>query len=81
MSKSFEYRLQGDVADIITKAISVARENGVDMKGDVKAGQFSGHGIVGHYRVLDGRLVVGVEKKPLIMPWSLIETTLNQFFA
>lgn len=81
MSKAFEYRLKGDVADTINKAILVARENGVAMSGDVQTGQFTGHGIVGQYQVLEDKLAVTIEKKPLVMPWSLIETTLNKFFA
>ena len=81
MSKSFEYQLKGEAAELINKAKAEARDNGVNMDGDSQTGNFSGLGIEGGYEVLEKKVVVKIEKKPMIMPWSLIQTKLDKFFS
>lgn len=81
MSRSFELKLNHDPDEIIAKAKDAAKTNGVRFVGDGQTGQFAGHGIEGSYLILEDTLCVKIAKKPLIMPWSLIEATLRKFFT
>jgi hypothetical protein len=81
MSKSFEIKLNRNPDDIIAQARDAARSNGIHFVGDGQMGRFSGHGIEGSYLILDDILSVQISKKPFIMPWSLIESTLRNYFG
>jgi len=81
MSKSFEVKLKSDPSKVIAHARTVARDNGVLFDGDGQTGRFTGHGIEGSYLILEDTLCVKISKKPFIMPWTLIESTLRKFFA
>lgn len=81
MSKSFHVRLKTDPELVISKAKVAASKNGVLLDGSAEVGQFTGHGIVGQYRISDNNLSIEISKKPMIMPWSLIESTIRKFFA
>jgi len=74
MSKSFEVKLTTDPDKVIAKARTVARDNGIQFEGD-------GHGIEGSYLILEDTLSIKIAKKPFIMPWAMIESTLRKFFA
>ena len=81
MSKSFEVRLSRDPEQVIADARTAASQNGVRFEGDSQTGHFAGHGIEGSYLILDDTLSINISKKPFIMPWSMIESTVNKFFA
>ncbi len=81
MSKSFEVKLHSDPDAVIEKARLAAREHGVDFKGDGQTGHFTGHGIEGSYLIFEDILSIQIAKKPFIMPWSLIESSLRKYFA
>ena len=81
MSKSFEVKLNRDPDEIIAKAKVAAQENGVTFEGDGQNGHFAGHGIEGSYLVFEDTLAIQISKKPFIMPWSMIESTLRNYFA
>ena len=81
MSKSFEVQLHSDPDEVIAKARAAARDNGVRFEGDGQMGRFAGHGIEGSYLILEETLTVQISKKPFIMPWALIETSLRKYFA
>ncbi|GAB6048211.1 hypothetical protein JCM19379_20400 [Methyloparacoccus murrellii] len=81
MSKSFEVKLKSDPDEVIARARLAARDNGVRFEGDGQTGRFSGHGIEGSYLILEDTLSVKISKKPFIMPWGIIESTLRNYFA
>jgi len=81
MSKSFEVQLRQDAGDIIAKAREASRSHGIRFDGDEQTGHFAGHGIEGSYLILEDTLCVQIAKKPFLMPWSLIESTLRKYFA
>ena len=81
MSKSFEFKLHSDPDDVIAKARLAARDNGVNFEGDGQTGHFAGHGIEGSYLILEDTLSLKILRKPFIMPWSLIESSLRKFFT
>ena len=81
MSKSFEVKLKSDPDEVIARARLAALDNGVRFEGDGQTGRFSGHGIEGSYLILEDTLSVKISKKPFIMPWGIIESTLRNYFA
>ncbi len=81
MSKSFEVKLNGNADEIIAKARGAALNNGIHFDGDEQTGHFAGHGIEGSYLILEDIMSVRIDKKPMIMPWSMIESTLRKYFA
>lgn len=81
MSKSFEFQLKRNPDELIVKAREAARSNGIHFEGDGQTGRFAGLGIEGSYLVLEKTLSIQVAKKPLIMPWSMIEAKLKDFFT
>lgn len=81
MSKSFEIKLNRDPDEFIAKARNMAQSHGVLFEGDGQTGRFAGHGIEGSYLILEDTLSIQISKKPFIMPWNLIESTVRKYFA
>lgn len=81
MSKEFEIKLVAPAEKVIEAAKAAAAKNGVKLEGDAAGGNFSGMGIVGIYEITGQTLKVGINKKPLVMTWGLIEKSLREFFA
>lgn len=81
MSKSFEIKLNRDPDEFIAKARAMAHSHGVLFEGDGQTGHFAGHGIEGSYLILEDTLSIQISKKPFIMPWSLIESTVRKYFG
>lgn len=81
MSKSFEIKLNRDPDEFIAKARAMAQSHGVLFEGNGQTGHFAGHGIEGSYLILEDTLSIQISKKPFIMPWSLIETTVRKYFG
>ena len=80
MSKSFSVPFTGDAASLLGRARKAAAENGAQVTGDTNKGTFSGRGVEGSYTVSGNTVNVTVDKKPMIIPWSLVESQLKQFF-
>ncbi len=80
MSRIFEIDLTEDPGQVIGRARIAAKKNSVDFEGTDHTGTFEGHGIKGQYSIDEGRIQIQIVKKPLIMPWTLIESTLRSFF-
>jgi len=81
MSKQFSVKFTGDAEATVAKFKTVASKNGVSLEGDHCAGQFNGMGLEGRY-VIDGdELTIAIEKKPLFLSWSMIESKVKGFFG
>lgn len=81
MAKSFEIAITSAPEEILAKVKKVAAEHGADFTGDATSGRFSGSGVEGEYRIEDGKAIVTVTSKPFIAPWSMVESTIRQFFS
>ncbi len=81
MSKSFQIKLLQPPEAVVAQARTAAHEHGVHLDGTAERGRFSGHGIEGHYLIRADILAVEISKKPFILPWSMVETTLRRLFA
>jgi len=80
MSKSFSVPFTGDPSSLLERARKAAADNGAQVVGDTNKGTFSGRGVEGSYTVSGNIVNVTVDKKPMIIPWSLVESQLRQFF-
>ena len=80
MSKSFSVNFTGDANALLARARKTAADNGAQVTGDTNKGTFSGRGVEGSYTVSGNTVNVTVDKKPMIIPWSLVESQLKQFF-
>jgi hypothetical protein len=81
MSKRIEVKLNKPADQLITQAKAGAEKNGVEFSGDASTGNFSGKGIEGSYQIEGETLIIEITKKPMIMPWAVIETAVTKFFA
>ncbi|TAN53966.1 MAG: hypothetical protein EPN21_00055 [Methylococcaceae bacterium] len=81
MSKTFHVTLKKDPEKLIKQAKNLASKNGMVLEGDTRSGRFSGTGIEADYAVQGDKLSITVVKKPMIMPWLLIEKTITGFFS
>jgi hypothetical protein len=80
MSKSFSVNFTGDPAPLFERARKAAADNGAQITGDTNKGSFSGRGVEGNYTVSGNTVNITVDKKPVIIPWPLVESQLKQFF-
>ena len=80
MSKHFSVKITGDAQAAVAKFKSTAKKNDVLLEGDHLAGQFNGKGIEGRYDINGDILTIYIEKKPVLIPWSLIEAKVRDFF-
>jgi hypothetical protein len=81
MSKKFELVLSVSPSDFLHKARSSAQSSGVELNGDESGGRFSGKGIEGAYEIQGNVLAIRILKKPLLMPWALIEMAVRDYFV
>jgi len=81
MSRRIEIQLNEDGGRVMERVRATAKNYGAQLVGDDERGQFSGKGIQGTYEIVGDRLAVIISKKPLIMPWGVIENTVRKFFT
>jgi hypothetical protein len=81
MNKVLEVKIDSAPKEILEKVKVEAGRNGLFFDGDETKGGFSGHGIEGNYEICDGILKLTVSKKPLIAPWSLIESKVRSYLS
>lgn len=81
MSQSFSIKLNSDPAAVFAKFQATAAKNDVSCSGNQNAGQFSGSGIQGSYSLVGNELTVTIDKKPMLIPWSVVESKVRAFFA
>jgi hypothetical protein len=81
-SRTFEFAVADGHSpeDVLAKARSQARGAGIALAGDASAGTFQGTAS-GTYTVEGRRLKIEVTKKPGLVPWGLVESTLRKLFS
>jgi len=79
MSKQFSIPFEGTAEAAVAKIKASAEKNHVHLSGDHVAGEFNVKGIEGRYQVEGNLLKLTVEKKPILIPWALIESKMKEF--
>ncbi|MDD2767461.1 MAG: hypothetical protein PHT19_01925 [Methylococcus sp.] len=81
MSKKIEIKVASEPQTLVAKAHNAARAKGMEFSGDENAGRFSGNGVDGVYEFQGDLLAITITKKPFVLPWAVIETSVKSFFA
>ncbi len=76
--KSFSVTFPGDAQKLLQIAHDMARRFGAKLEGDTSGGTFSGHGVEGTYQIEGQTVTFNVARKPVFVPWSLIESTVRE---
>lgn len=81
MSKQFLITLTSDAREVVERFKATAQKNNFQFNGDYRLGRFSGRGIEGRYEINGNSLAIIIDKKPMLISWPLIESTVRDFFA
>lgn len=80
MAKTFDVSFSGEAASLLEHAKHAADQAGATLRGDEKSGAFSGKGVEGRYEVSGQTVHVTINKKPVLVSDSVIESRLREFF-
>jgi hypothetical protein len=82
MAKTFTFPLPPgkSVENLLSRARAAGKSAGVEFAGDSAAGTFKGVAD-GSYKVAGGKVEITVDRKPMIAPWSMIESKLKELFS
>lgn len=81
MNKTITAPLNKDPEELVAQARQKAGEKGASFDGDASQGRFNAMGVVGSYTIGKDAVNIEIIKKPLLIPWSLVEKTVQDFFA
>jgi hypothetical protein len=79
--KTYQVELSKEPVAVVEKARKTASSNGFEFAGDETGGRFAGKGLEGRYRIDGAQMSIMIDKKPLILPWGLIESSIKSFFV
>ncbi|MCP5020079.1 MAG: hypothetical protein GY938_33050 [Ketobacter sp.] len=80
MTRSVTGRLKEDPSVIVERLHRMAKKHDVEFSGDVEKGYARGKGFHVEYVVLGESCTLTVTKKPMLIPWSLVEHQLEKLF-
>jgi len=81
MSKIFEYELATKPSDLLKQAQHMAEKNGASFTIKHNCGKFNWGGIKGSLRVHEDKIIITILDKPFIVPWRVVENTINNFLG
>ena len=81
MSKIFEYELATKPSDLLKQAQQMAEKNGASFTIKHNWGKFNWSGIKGSLRVQEDKIIITILDKPFIVPWRIVENTINNFLS
>jgi len=79
--KTYRIRLNSTPGELVEKASSIAKDNGFNFNGNEENGDFGAMGVEGAYRIANEEVVVTISSKPFMIPWSMVEKYVQQFFT
>jgi hypothetical protein len=80
MSHTLTIDLRGDIEAIFESAKKKAASMGVQLNGDITAGDFSGLGAAGNYSVSGQILTIEITRKPAMFPQAMIDAMVKKLF-
>ncbi len=80
MSRSVTGDLPMGVEVILVKLRKLAVKHDIEFNGDTEKGYARGKGFHVEYVVVGSQCTLTVTKKPLLIPWSLVESQLHKLF-
>lgn len=79
--KTITAPLNKDPEEMVARARQKAEGKDATFEGDAAQGRFNALGVVGSYTIEQGKVNIEIIKKPLLVPWSLVEKTVRDFFS
>lgn len=80
MTRSVTGRLKEDPKVIVERLVRLADKHDVEFEGDSENGFAKGKGFHVEYIVIGESCTLTVTKKPLLIPWALVESQLEKLF-
>ena len=80
MGKTFIVTVPGEPSEWLTRLQRSARSSGARFEGDTSSGTFSSRGVAGSYSLEGKQAHITVSKKPFLLPWALVESSIRGFF-
>ncbi len=81
MSRSITGTLPEPAIVLVEQLEKAAKKNGIHIEGDGSFGNAKGKGFHVKYHVEGDQCTVVVTKKPLLIPWAIVESALAKIFA
>jgi hypothetical protein len=78
MAKTFTYKINSAPEALIATAKQKSAESGITFEGDAASGRIEGKGFAGEYMIEGDQISLTFDKKPAFVPWSLIESKLEE---
>lgn len=79
--KTFGINLSKDPAAVVKSARAQAAKHEFEFDGDENEGRFAGKGIQGLYTISGQEMKITIAKKPMLLPWAVIESAITKFFT
>ncbi|RLT99949.1 MAG: hypothetical protein D9N11_13660 [Ketobacter sp.] len=80
MTRSVTGRLKEDPKVIVERLVRLAVKHDVEFEGDSEKGFAKGKGFHVEYIVVGESCTLTVTKKPMLIPWALVESQLEKLF-
>jgi len=80
MSRSVTGELPEEAEILVEKLRKLAVKHDIEFDGDTSRGYARGKGFHVEYRVMGKKCTLTVTKKPLLVPWGLVEAQLHKLF-
>ena len=80
MSRSVVGQLKEDPEVVVQKLRRLAKKNNIKFEGDECTGKAEGKGFVANYRVEGRECTLTVTKKPMLVPWGVVEKAIAKVF-
>lgn len=80
MTRSVTGQLKEDPAEIVERLYKLAHKHDIEFQGDTVKGYAKGKGFHVIYEVAGLSCTLTVTKKPMLIPWGLVENQLEKLF-
>jgi hypothetical protein len=81
MSKAIEVRTSKPKDQVMADVRRALGDLGVDCVFSKDGGAFEGNGFAGEFRIVGDLATVEIREKPMLLPWSLVESQVKSFFG
>lgn len=81
MGRTFTVQTTKSATELVARGQRIAKERGATFEGTESAGRFQGKGVTGSYAIAGQDVTITIEKKPKLVPWTVVESGIKRFVA
>jgi hypothetical protein len=81
MTKTIEVQISKPKDQVMADVRRALGDIGVGFVSTQDGGSFEGNGFAGEFRIVGELATVDVRDKPMLLPWSLVESQVRSFFG